>query len=59
MVCKTKGETCEMCDKFVEGFEYKICCSGFECSCMGKPVEPCICSEECWDKMMKGSDDDK
>ena len=47
-----KGEHCEACDKFVPGFEYQMCCSGFECGCMGKPVEPCVCSEECWDKLI-------
>ena len=48
------GEYCEVCHKFVEGFEYKGCCSGRECGCMGRPIEPCICSEECWKQAMKG-----
>jgi len=43
-----KGEYCEVCGVFVEGFEYRMCCDGRECGCMGKPVEPCICSEKCW-----------
>jgi len=47
-----EGEFCEVCGKFVEGFEYQGCCSGFECGCMGQPIEPCICSNECWDKLM-------
>ena len=44
-----KGEYCEICQVFVPGFEYIGCCSGFECGCMGKPIEPCICSTECWE----------
>ncbi len=47
------GEECECCGKFVEGFEYKMCCDGRECGCMGMPIEPCICSNECWEKMVK------
>ncbi len=47
-----EGEYCEICNKFVEGFKYKKCCNGFDCGCMGMPIEPCICSNECWDKFM-------
>ena len=46
------GEHCEVCEKFVEGFQYKHCCNAFDCGCMGKPIEPCVCSEECWDKLL-------
>jgi len=38
---------CEMCGKRIP-FEPQYCCSGIECGCMGMPVEPCICSKECW-----------
>lgn len=41
------GEVCESCGKFVEDFEYTFCCNGQECSCMGFPMEPCVCSQEC------------
>jgi len=47
-----KGENCEYCGDFVEGFEYKICCNAFDCGCQGRPVEPCVCSEECWNKLI-------
>ena len=53
------GEDCEACGKFVEGFEYKMCCSGHECGCMGQPMEPCVCSQECWDKLMEGKRNEK
>jgi hypothetical protein len=39
------GENCEKCGEFVEGFEYTMCCSGHECGCMGKPIEPCLCDD--------------
>jgi hypothetical protein len=45
---KTDG-FCEICGREIE---LKICCSGFECGCMGKPVEPPICSEKCYDIFM-------
>jgi len=47
-----EGEYCQICDTFVEGFEYQGCCDGRECGCMGMPVEPCICSNKCWDMLM-------
>ena len=37
---------CEICSKEIE---VQMCCSGHECSCMGKPVEPPVCSEKCFD----------
>lgn len=46
------GEYCEVCNTFVEGFEYQMCCSGKDCGCLGMPVEPCVCSNECWDKLI-------
>ena len=48
---KDKGEFCEVCGAFVKDFEYQICCNGFECGCMGLPVEPCVCSMTCWEEI--------
>jgi|688.fasta_scaffold491836_4 hypothetical protein len=42
---KTDG-FCEICGKEIE---LKICCSAFDCGCMGQPLEPPICSEKCYD----------
>lgn len=50
-----KGENCDVCDTFVGGFEYQMCCNAFDCGCMGQPVYPCICSSECWDILMDKS----
>lgn len=30
------------------GYEPQMCCSGRDCGCMGMPVDPPICSEECY-----------
>lgn len=46
---KLNEEYCEICGEFVPGFKYIGCCSGFECGCMGQPIEPCICGTECWE----------
>ena len=35
---------CEICG---EEIEVQMCCSGSECGCMGMPVDPPVCSEEC------------
>lgn len=42
---------CQWCGEELP-FEFTICCSGlnneFPCGCMGLPIEPPICSDECW-----------
>lgn len=40
-------ENCLICGKPVEDYEPEMCCSGFECGCMGVPTNPCLCSKEC------------
>lgn len=32
--------------------EITMCCSGYECGCMGLPTEPPFCSEECYEKYL-------
>jgi hypothetical protein len=46
------SEHCLICNKIVPGFENKFCCNGFECECRGMPINPCICSEKCWNALM-------
>jgi len=41
---KVQGH-CEICGTEIE---LQGCCSGFECGCMGQPVEPPVCSEKCY-----------
>lgn len=47
-------ETCLICTKPVLDFVPKYCCNGLDCGCMGLPIEPCICSDKCWEALMKG-----
>lgn len=44
---------CWICQKEMDDYEPEMCCSGFECGCMGLPTNPPVCSKECWDKLMK------
>ena len=43
--------SCMVCDKYFQGEEPKLCCSGRECGCMGLPVDPIVCSLECYNKL--------
>jgi len=38
---------CEICGKEIE---IQRCCDGYMCGCMGMPIEPPVCSEECMEK---------
>jgi hypothetical protein len=40
------------CGEEFLGEEPKMCCSGYMCGCMGQPIDPIICSEECYDKVI-------
>lgn len=34
--------------------DVEVCCSGYECGCMGQPIEPPVCdNDECYDYLMK------
>jgi hypothetical protein len=39
---------CEICGIEIE---VKICCNGSQCGCMGLPIDPPVCSEECYNKL--------
>lgn len=41
--------SCAICQTEIE---VQMCCNGFECGCMGMPVDPPVCSNECYDKYM-------
>ena len=41
---------CAICETEIE---VQMCCSGRECSCMGMPIDPPVCSNECYDKYME------
>jgi hypothetical protein len=39
---------CMICNEEL-GYEPQMCCSGFMCGCGGRPIDPSICSNECFD----------
>ena len=45
---KEKG-FCDVCGTEIE---VTMCCSSFDCGCMGLPTEQPICSEKCYDTFM-------
>lgn len=49
--------TCLVCGGPL-GYEPEFCCNGSECGCYGQPIDPPICSQECWEKYMKPRDRD-
>jgi len=51
---RIKMYNCLICYKPVPEYEPKFCCSGFECGCMGKPTEPCVCSDACANALFDG-----
>ena len=40
---------CQICGTEIE---VQMCCSAYDCGCMGQPVEPPVCSEKCFDQYM-------
>jgi hypothetical protein len=42
---------CMVCGEEFKGEEPKMCCSGRDCGCMGMPIDPICCSEECYNKL--------
>ncbi len=43
--------TCIVCDKPLPDYVPQGCCSGHECGCLGMPIEPPVCSEECFSNL--------
>lgn len=41
---------CVICDKKIK---ITMCCGGHECGCMGMPLEPPVCSNECFEEYEK------
>jgi predicted nucleic acid-binding Zn ribbon protein len=48
---KTKGY-CQICSTEIE---VQMCCSGHECVCMGQPIDPPVCSDDCYEKFMSNT----
>jgi hypothetical protein len=52
---KRKGY-CEICGTEIE---VRICCNSFDCGCGGLPIDPPVCSSECYDKLMNNNKPEK
>lgn len=53
---KLINQVCESCGKQFKGPLPEICCNKAMCGCNGDPAFPAVCSNECFDKLMKGVD---
>lgn len=42
---------CIVCGKQVTDYVPQLCCDGRECGCRGLPIDPPVCSPECWKKL--------
>jgi hypothetical protein len=42
------GYFCFICKRSMPDWEPQYCCNGRDCGCYGYPIEPPICSKECW-----------
>jgi len=43
---------CMVCNKVYMDTEPQRCCNGWQCGCMGQPIDPVVCSQECYDKII-------
>lgn len=44
--------SCMNCGKEFRGEEPQMCCNGYQCGCMGMPIDPIVCSKECYDGLI-------
>ena len=44
---------CMICRKpMPDNYKPEMCCNGQMCACRGVPIEPIVCSDECWNAIM-------
>ena len=48
-------DKCRICDMPVPDYIPTFCCNGQDCGCMGRPLDPCICGDECWGVLINAS----
>lgn len=46
-------QECIVCGKKFMGLKPSVCCSGRDCGCMGMPIDPQVCSDECYETRNK------
>lgn len=45
---------CVICRRPVPEYVPVYCCNGLDCDCMGQPIDPCVCSNQCWAAVVSG-----
>lgn len=45
---------CIICDKPIPEFTPVFCCNGRDCGCHGQPLDPPVCSDECFKAVFNG-----
>lgn len=48
----TPNQNCMNCGEKFFGQDPQYYCNGNMCGCMGQPIEPVVCSEKCYDKLL-------
>lgn len=49
---KLEAQSCVSCRDEFMGRPPQMCCSGYECGCMGQPIDPVVCSDNCYDEII-------
>lgn len=44
---------CIVCDTEID---VQMCCSGYECGCLGQPIDPPVCGENCYGELLNNFD---
>ena len=44
---------CIVCGTDVPDYHPEYCCDGIDCACRGLPIDPCVCSDKCWDFIIR------
>lgn len=47
------GYFCFVCKEKMSDWKPQYCCDGRQCGCYGQPIEPPICSAECWEIILR------
>lgn len=51
-ICGKEILECYTCNKMFMGVPPKVCCNSSDCGCQGLPIEPVVCSNECYNDVM-------
>lgn len=54
-IIRLKGFRTALIEEYITAIEIEVrmCCNSSDCGCMGLPIDPPICSNECYDKLLE------